>query len=85
MNNNERMIRWSAAWALIGGMVICTGCMRGQSITHSNETFPHEPDCKAKDEATEMPWAELHQILDEERAEVQAESFPKRTFYSASP
>jgi hypothetical protein len=67
MNNNERMIRWSAAWALIGGTVVCTGCMNGQSITRSGESFPHEPRCKAKDEVTEMPWAELHQILDEER------------------
>lgn len=67
MDTNERMIRWSAAWALIGGIVVCTGCMNGQSITHSEETFPHEPGCKAKGEVTEMPWAELHQILDDER------------------
>jgi hypothetical protein len=41
--------------------------MNGQSITRSGESFPHEPGCKAKGEVTEMPWAELHDILDDQR------------------
>ncbi len=41
--------------------------MRGQLITLSGESFTHENDCKAKDEVAAMPWAELHQILDQER------------------
>jgi hypothetical protein len=41
--------------------------MRGQSITQGNESFVHDPRCKAKEEVTDMPWAELHQILDVER------------------
>jgi hypothetical protein len=67
MENNQRMITWSAAWALIGGIVVCTGCMNSQTIKQCEEPFPHEPGCKAKDEVTERPWAELHQILDDER------------------
>jgi len=67
MDSNQRMIHWSAAWALVGGVVVCTGCMRGQPITQSGESIAHEDDCKAKDGVAAMPWAELHQILDQER------------------
>jgi hypothetical protein len=67
MDNNHRMILWSAAWALIGGTVVCTGCMRGQVVSDSSETFAHEPGCKAAGEVSTHPWAELHQILDSER------------------
>jgi hypothetical protein len=67
MDSNQQMIIWSAAWALIGGLVVCTGCMRGQSIIHSNLPFPHEPECKTKNDVAELPWAALHQILDDER------------------
>jgi hypothetical protein len=67
MNSNQRMIRWSAAWALVGGVVVCTGCMRGQPIFQSGEPFTHEPNCGDRDEVAAMPWAELHQILDDER------------------
>lgn len=64
MDSNQRMIAWSSAWAMIGGHVVCTGCMRGQAISASEDAFPHEPNCKAKGEVAELPWAELHQILD---------------------
>lgn len=67
MDGNQRMISWSSAWALVGGLVVCTGCMRGQSISLSEEVFPHEPACKAKNDVADMPWVELHQILDRER------------------
>lgn len=67
MDSNQRMIAWSSAWALVGGLVVCTGCMRGQSVSLCEDVFPHEPGCKAKGEVAEMPWAELHQILDYER------------------
>jgi cytochrome c-type biogenesis protein CcmH/NrfF len=67
MNNKQRMMAWSSSWALIGGTLVCTGCMRGQSITDSDRTFAHDSRCKAKDEVTKLPWAELHQILDDER------------------
>jgi len=67
MDSNQRMIAWSSAWALVGGQVVCTGCMRGQSISLGEDVFPHEPSCKAKGEVVRLPWAELHQILDSER------------------
>ncbi len=67
MDGNQRMISWSSAWALVSGLVVCTGCMRGQSISLSEEVFPHEPVCKAKNAVADMPWVELHQILDRER------------------
>lgn len=43
MDSNQRMIHWSAAWALVGGIVVCTGCMRGQPITQSGESFTARP------------------------------------------
>jgi hypothetical protein len=67
MDSNQRMIAWSAAWAIVGGQIVCTGCMRGQFISLSGHVFPHEPRCNAKGEGAEMPWAELHQILDLQR------------------
>lgn len=67
MDGNQRMIAWSAAWALIGGVVACTDCMQSQSISGADEPFPHDSNCTAKDEVASKPWAELHQILDAER------------------
>ena len=67
MDSNQRMIAWSSAWALVGGLVVCTGCMRGQAVSLCEDVFPHEPSCKAKGEVARMPWAELHRILDVER------------------
>lgn len=67
MDSNQRMIAWSSAWALVGGLVVCTGCMRSQPISQSEQAFIHEPGCEAKDAVEPLPWAELHQILDIER------------------
>jgi hypothetical protein len=67
MDSNQHMIAWSSAWALIGGQVVCTGCMRGQSVCQSEVKFRHEPSCIAKDAVDALPWAELHRILDVER------------------
>lgn len=67
MDSNQRMITWSSAWALVGGQVVCTGCMRGQSMSLNRDVFSHEPSCKAKGEVAESPWAELHRILEYER------------------
>ncbi|OCX25902.1 hypothetical protein BBI10_00370 [Pseudomonas graminis] len=67
MDCNQPMIAWSSAWALVGGLAVCTGCMRGQSISLSEDVLPHEPSCKAKGQVARMPWAELHQILDFQR------------------
>jgi hypothetical protein len=67
MDSNQRMIAWSSAWALVGGLVVCTGCMRSQPIYQCEQAFFHEPGCKAKDTVETLPWAELHQILDCER------------------
>jgi hypothetical protein len=64
MDSTQHMIDWSAAWALIGGVVACTGCMHTQPISKAEEPFPHDPSCAAKDEVASKPWAELHQILD---------------------
>jgi hypothetical protein len=67
MDSNQRIIAWSSAWPLVGGLVVRTGCMRGQSVLLCEDVFPHEPSCEAKGEVAEMPWADLHQILDRER------------------
>ena len=67
MDNDHRMVIWSATWGLVGGMVVCTGCMQGQRLSRSAAPFPHEPACRYKDEVGEAPWAELQDILDLER------------------
>jgi len=67
MDSNQRMIICSSAWALIGGVVACTGCMNSQAIFNAEEPFPHDPACKAKSEIAPRPWVELHDILDLER------------------
>lgn len=67
MDSNQRLITWSTAWALVGGLVVCTGCMRSQSVSHCEAAFIHEPGCMAKDDVAELPWVELHEILDYER------------------
>jgi hypothetical protein len=67
MDNNQRMIVWCASWALVGGAVVCTGCMNGQVIADSSKTFPHQPNCKNDGEVSRHPWGELHDILDAER------------------
>ncbi|RMR62310.1 hypothetical protein [Pseudomonas cichorii] len=65
MDGNQRMIAWSAAWALIGGLVACTWLYA--EISDADEPFPHDPNCAAKDEVASRPWAELHHILDVKR------------------
>jgi hypothetical protein len=67
MDTNRQMIIWCSAWALIGGTVVCTGCMQGQVLSDSAEEFAHQSGCKAMGEVAVYPWAALHQILDEER------------------
>ena len=67
MDSNQRMIAWSSAWALVGGLVACTGCMQAQSVSLCEDVFPHEPCCKAKGGVAQMPWEELHQLLDFQR------------------
>lgn len=67
MDGNQRMIDWSAQWALIGGVVACTSCMQSQPISEAEELFLHDPGCAVKDAVALRPWAELHHILDVER------------------
>lgn len=67
MNNDQRMVIWSATWALVGGIVVCTGCMQGQRLSQSAAPFLHESACRSRDEVGEAPWAELQDILDAER------------------
>jgi hypothetical protein len=67
MDSNQRMVTWSSEWALVEGQVVCTECMRSQSIFESDTPFIHEPTCKAGDRTVSLPWVHLHEILDSER------------------
>lgn len=58
---------WNAVFVLVGGNVVCSGCMAGQKLQQSEENFPHSPGCKHDDEDTKRPWRVLHKILDCER------------------
>lgn len=58
---------WNAVFVLMGGCVVCSGCMVAQPLGQSEERFPHSPECKHDDEDTQHPWKVLHDILDHER------------------
>ena len=63
MDNDHKMIEWCAAWALLGGTVVCTGCMHGQALSHSSDEFGHDASCKAAGTVATRPWIELHTIV----------------------
>lgn len=67
MDGNQRMITWSVARALIGGVLACNGCVQSQPISDADEPFPHDPDCEAQSKVALRPWVELHDILDTTR------------------
>lgn len=58
---------WNAVFVLMGGSVVCSGCMVAQPLSASHQRFPHLISCKHEDEDTQRPWATLHEILDNER------------------
>lgn len=67
MNTDQRMVAWSAVWALIDGVVICASCARTQPCSQSDEHFAHEQACRAHGVPSSTPWVELHDILDAAR------------------
>lgn len=58
---------WNSVFVLIGGRVVCSGCMTAQLLTESEKSFPHSPGCKHDDDETQHPWQTLHELLDAER------------------
>jgi len=62
--NTQKLIEWNAVFALMGGAVICCGCMNAQPILAAGKPFPHETGCKHDDAFTQHPWITLYQILD---------------------
>lgn len=58
---------WNAVFVLMGGSVVCSGCMVAQPLSQSEERFPHSPGCKHDDHQTEHPWKTLHDLLDQAR------------------
>lgn len=64
MDTDQEMIDWNTRWTLIGGLVICPSCLRGQPVSESDLPFRHEPECKARTDRDQQPWGSLHDILD---------------------
>lgn len=59
---NERQIGWAGRWCLMGDFVVCTQCLAAQPIDHAQQSFPHLPDCVAREYCLN-PWLELRQLL----------------------
>ena len=58
---------WNSVFVLMGGNVVCSGCMASQPLTQSEKSFPHSPGCKHDDEDTQRPWQKLHECIEKER------------------
>lgn len=65
---------WNAAFVLMGGSVVCSGCMAAQLLSQSEETFRHSPGCKHEDEESQHPWKVLQTFLIASAGEVSARS-----------
>jgi len=60
----QQLMAWNSTFVLMGGAVVCTGCMKPQSVLDSNKVFPHAKGCKHDDAETRRPWDTLHSVLD---------------------
>lgn len=67
MDTDQEMIDWNTRWTLIGGLVICPSCLRGQPLSEAETAFKHEQDCKAGTHGGQRAWAALHNLLDAQR------------------
>lgn len=67
MDTDQGMIDWNTRWTMIGGLVICPSCLRGQPLSEAETAFQHEHDCEAGLSGYQQPWAMLHDILDQAR------------------
>jgi hypothetical protein len=67
MDTDQVMIEWNTHWTLIGGLVICPSCLRGQPLSEAETAFQHEHDCKTGPSGDQKPWVSLHDILDRVR------------------
>lgn len=61
--NIQRLMFWSATFVLMGGTVVCTGCMTAQSLADNHKDFPHADGCRYADAHARRPWDDLHAIL----------------------
>jgi hypothetical protein len=64
MEAEKKIEAWNAAWMLVGGLVVCTDCICGQSLLDAALPFEHAPSCHAYGDIHERPWFLLHGILD---------------------
>lgn len=62
--NVQQLVEWNSVFVLMGGVVVCSGCMTPQSVLDSNKDFPHVKGCKHDDAETRRPWEILHSVLD---------------------
>jgi len=61
------IFEWNAVFALIGGSVVCSGCMMAQPLEDETQVFPHKSDCKHDDPSTQHPWWVLQQLIEQVR------------------
>lgn len=62
--NVQDLLEWNSVFVLMGGSVVCSGCMIAQPLMAAGEPFLHEAGCKHDDVFTQHPWITLYQILD---------------------
>jgi hypothetical protein len=69
--NVQELLEWNAVFLLMGGSVVCSGCMIAQPVMAAGEPFPHEGGYKHDDDFTQHPWITLYQILDRNHGRAQ--------------
>lgn len=62
--NVQQLLEWNAVFLLMGGSVVCSGCMAAQPLMAAGVEFTHGEGCKHDDDFTQHPWITLYQILD---------------------
>jgi hypothetical protein len=58
---------WNAVFVMMGGSVVCSGCMMAQQLEDERQVFPHAIGCKHDDPDTQHPWWTLQQLIDQVR------------------
>jgi len=67
MSTDHQLMLWNSNWAVVSGVVICTGCLRSQQLSEAENAFVHDTACRTSEVADTHPWTALHLILDTAR------------------
>lgn len=49
---------------IVAGRAVCSDCLESQALEDCERPFSHASKCEASRVKSELPWVELHDILD---------------------